>query len=415
MSPTRSACLGGSGWRPGSRVLVISPTDAWGGAEIFLSLVLTALSDAGATVELAVPHVSATKPLYELATAVGVRTWNIGLYRPGGSAHATLRRMATAFREAVGVMRHVRPDKVLLCLPSPRRGTPVALAAAVLRKSLVAVFQYVEADLAFGALDRVGLQLGMRDDTVWIAVSAANASTLTGAFPPAAGHVRVVRNGVDAQPPPDANGIVRREARTAVFASLDLMANAQLVVSVGRLTAQKGYQYLIPAMELVRQELPDARFVWVGSGPDETSLRAAVAERGLDDIVRFAGFRSEVAVFLRAADLFVMPSLNEGTPFALLEAMSCEVPVAVADTPALTEVVADERLGWVFDVEDPAAIARVIRQALSDQERARSAAIAGRQWVESRYSKATMLEAIIDCVLGRGLSGGLPAERWAQL
>lgn len=106
---------------------------------------------------------------------------------------------------------------------------------------------------------------------------------------------------------------------------------SKMIVTMGRLTQQKGQQYLIEAMKTVHQELPTAKLLILGEGELEQSLREQAVKDGMQDVVVFGGFVKNPYHILSKCDLFVLPSLYEGFPNALVEAMCCGLPVISTD------------------------------------------------------------------------------------
>jgi glycosyltransferase involved in cell wall biosynthesis len=140
------------------------------------------------------------------------------------------------------------------------------------------------------------------------------------------------------------------------------------VVAVGRLTWQKGYDDLLRAMAEVLTSLPDYRLVIVGDGELKPRLSALAQELGLGDRVDFAGMVDQPTLvgILRSSELFVMSSVSEGFPKALIEAMACGLPVVVTDTGACAAVASN--CGVVVAPGRPEALAEAILSILGDPE-----------------------------------------------
>ena len=135
---------------------------------------------------------------------------------------------------------------------------------------------------------------------------------------------------------------------------------------VGRLAAVKGVPVLFEALQ--RLDIPGLRVTLIGDGPERAGLEREVAERGLSDVVEFAGYRNqtEVAEALREADALVLPSFAEGVPVVLMEAMASARPVVttrIAGVPELVEHGVSGRLVPPGDVE---ALAEALREVLCD-------------------------------------------------
>ena len=152
------------------------------------------------------------------------------------------------------------------------------------------------------------------------------------------------------------------ERRAAARAALGVADEEQVILAVGRLEHQKGFDRLLEAMPDVRASHPRAVLRIAGKdGRDSAVLRSSAASHGLDPDAVFLGERTDVPELLCAADLFVLASRREGMPGALLEAMALEVPVLAADLPVVREL-----LGTDADVvADGRAWAPAISEALA--------------------------------------------------
>ncbi len=152
---------------------------------------------------------------------------------------------------------------------------------------------------------------------------------------------------------------------------------APAVVTVGRLVEQKGIDVLLAAWAKVAAALPDWRLAIVGGGPLEHELRASARDLGIEGSVGWHGQVSDPFPFLRGAQFFVMTSRFEGTPNALLEAMSCGLPAVVSDaSPGPVELIGagDEAAGLIVPVDNPeATAAAIIRMARDETLRRRLA------------------------------------------
>ena len=120
---------------------------------------------------------------------------------------------------------------------------------------------------------------------------------------------------------------------------LSVPAGHRLVGSVGALVPQKGHTYLVDAARIVLQELPDTTFLIAGEGRLREKLTVRAEGAGPGERIRFLGQRDDIPELLASLDLFVMPSLWEGLPYALLEAMAVGVPVVASDITGLADLV----------------------------------------------------------------------------
>lgn len=199
----------------------------------------------------------------------------------------------------------------------------------------------------------------------------------------------VVYNGVDmTQFAPQAE-------RAATRAELGLADDAVVIGSVGRLSADKGGQDgLIRAVAQVRETHPQVRLIFVGDGPLRINLEALVFERGLSDVVRFTGQRADVARLLGAFDIFVLPSLREALPIAIIEAMAVRLPVVAARIGGIPEVVEDGLTGCLVPPGDEAALAAVLERLVADPAWAARLGAAGQARVQARFTVEQMVRRV---------------------
>jgi len=164
----------------------------------------------------------------------------------------------------------------------------------------------------------------------------------------------------------------------------------RLFLAVGRLHRQKAYDVLLEAFARIAGEFPDWRLVALGEGEERAALEAQSARLGLAGRVDWLGQLDDPWPWLRAADVFVLPSRYEGTPNALLEAMSCGLAPIVSDaTAGALDHVADGASGLVVPVEDAGALAAAMRRLAAGPElRARLGAAAQRRVAELSFERA---------------------------
>lgn len=200
----------------------------------------------------------------------------------------------------------------------------------------------------------------------------------------------------------------RAEARLR----LGLPDGAPVVGTVGRLDFQKAPLDLVAAAARIATERPEARFVWVGGGPLRDETKAAVARAGLSGRFLLTGERSDVADLLPAFDVFAMASLYEGLPCAVVEAMTCGIPVVATAVNAVPEVVIPGRTGTLVPPAKPAFLARAISYLLANPDHAHRLAKAA----QARMSEAFEPEALgyeLEVTYARALGLPRPVARTA--
>jgi glycosyltransferase involved in cell wall biosynthesis len=178
-----------------------------------------------------------------------------------------------------------------------------------------------------------------------------------------------------------------------VRVSLGLPADCPLALFAGRLAPQKGVADLIYAVDLLQHVQPELRVLIAGDGPLRLQLQDLAHAFELDSMVRFLGHRDDVARLLAAADVLVLPSIFEGLPNVVLEAMRFRKPVVATAAPGTTEVVIDGETGRLVPVHAPTALAEAIRNLTQDRELGRKLGLAGRERVEKDFRAETMVIA----------------------
>lgn len=158
--------------------------------------------------------------------------------------------------------------------------------------------------------------------------------------------------------------ITREEA----FRRLNIPPRSKLVLAIGRLWAQKGYQDLIWAGELMAVAHGDAWLVIVGDGPQRERLLQFRDDTRAENTVRFAGERTDTRELLSAADLLLNGSLYEGQSNTILEAMSQGVPVVASDIPGNRDLVVHEQTGYLYPVGDINNLTRFSTRLLQDEQ-----------------------------------------------
>jgi glycosyltransferase involved in cell wall biosynthesis len=147
--------------------------------------------------------------------------------------------------------------------------------------------------------------------------------------------------------------------------SYGLSRDTMVILSVGRLSLEKGHADLLRAMTLVSRA-QNTRLVIVGDGPERKRLETLRSRLQLDDVVRFVGYQEDVHPLFAIADLFVLPSHSEGSPNALLEALDAGVPTIAAAVGGVPEIVSDGVSALLVPRHDIPKLAVAIRRLLSD-------------------------------------------------
>ncbi len=195
----------------------------------------------------------------------------------------------------------------------------------------------------------------------------------------------MIRSGVEPFDPPSID-------RAAVRNEFGVAIDQPLVIYAGRLAKQKGLDDLLFALDLLQHVMPQVRTLIVGSGPLRGELEELARMHKLEEKVRFLGHRDDVPRLLTAADVLVLPSLYEGLPNVVLEAMMCGKPVVATSAPGTTEVVVDGETGLLVPPRKPAEITRALRAIILDPERAAAMGRAGRERALVGFAASAMID-----------------------
>jgi glycosyltransferase involved in cell wall biosynthesis len=303
-------------------------------------------------------------PLSDAALRLGVSVVHLGMGRRPGPL--TLWRLARFLRrQRIDVVHAYLYDATIASrLAGWIAGVPVVLTST--RASLEYLPRYA------WWVDRATARLSRRI----IAVSRGTAKFITKQEKIPAAKVLVIPNGVDTDE-------FRPGDRPTARARWHIPSGAAVVACVGRLHAQKGHTYLLQALQSLRSESPRIICIVAGEGPLREALEAEVAARDLTDVCRLVGDVSDITSVYAAADVIASPSLYEGMPNTVLEAMAVGRPVIATAVQGSEDIVRSGETGLLVPPGDAEALLGALRQLLRAPElrasmgnRAREIAIA---------------------------------------
>jgi glycosyltransferase involved in cell wall biosynthesis len=173
-------------------------------------------------------------------------------------------------------------------------------------------------------------------------------------------------------------------------ADLRLLPEARVILSVGRLSHEKGHRDLIAAFAALRDQMKDAelRLVLVGDGPERARLQQQARECDAQDQIVFAGHRDDAKRFYALASVFALPSYSEGTPNVLLEAMAAGVPVVATRVGGIPELATDGTNALLVPPSNPSAMADALQKVLQSAILRNELTSAAAEVVESHSPRA---------------------------
>jgi len=195
--------------------------------------------------------------------------------------------------------------------------------------------------------------------------------------------VSAILSGIEALQAPLAS-------RETIRNELGLNPKDILLLNVGRLMVQKGQEFLIQAMPRIIGRHPNVVAVICGDGPFHSTLEAQIAKLGLQEHVKLLGMRSDVASFLSSADIFILPSLWEGLPRALLEAMFAGLPCVATNVDGTKELIKHEVNGLLIPPQDLEALTDAILQLLESPQLRMTLGTAARNHVLTNHTVERM-------------------------
>jgi glycosyltransferase involved in cell wall biosynthesis len=366
---------------PVRTVVHFTDTLGFGGAEQMMLTTLAGLDRSRWRPVLAHYPNEGAQAFAAAARRIGIPTRVV----PGGTGArgtAELPRFAGVLRGEGCAVLHAH-------LVGPLRGTKGLLAARAAGVPAVIATQHLYGELG-SARRRAKQRLVSRLVDRYIAVSRGMAEEM-GAAVAGPRRVVVVHNAIETaafrRPGPDGSESGAEER--------------PVVLALARLHRRKGIDHLLEAAA----RLPGADFLIAGDGPERAALEEQAARLGLGDRVRFLGTRTDVAELLRMSSIFVLPSLAEGLPVSVIEAMAAGRAVVATDIPGTNEIVVDGETGLLVPPGDPHALTGALGRLLDDAALRREMGSAGRERVERDFSAAAMvrrIEALYDEVLHRG-------------
>jgi glycosyltransferase involved in cell wall biosynthesis len=357
-------------------VFAYTDSAAFGGAEEALAILLVGLRERGWRPTLLHLGAPGLEPLIAQVARAGIPDQAVAATPEGLAGGA---RALTIAR----LLRRERPDVFHAHLTWPF-GCKWALAAAcAARVPAVVATAQLFVDVPVDASRRAQVwALSRRVDRL-IAVSDATRRGYHEVLRWPADRTTVIPNAV----------ALERFARTpdrALRATLEDGSGRPIALVPARLEAQKGHDHLLAAA----RRLPGVRFVCVGDGSLRDTLVADARRLGVDDRVAFLGFRPDVDALLAVCDLVVLPSIYEGLPLALIEAMAAGIAVVATDVGGTSELVIDGETGLLVAVGDPVALADAVAALVGDDARRRRLAAAGRDRAHAHFSSRAMVGAV---------------------
>jgi glycosyltransferase involved in cell wall biosynthesis len=329
-------------------------------------------------------------------------TWADELASSGCEVHRLDVTRPRDLRRIAGLVRAAAIVHINLAYPSGKYQFTCALLASSMRRPLVVTHQ-----LALALPRRWEVAMRWLGRAAWrhIAASRRTSDFLIEHFDYPPDRVVVIHHGVDADLFRPATQSVRHERRRVIGELLDAAPWGEDVLftcTVARLSPQKGLFELVDAVQLMAAALPNLRAVVIGEGELRTRLEQEIGSRALQRNLFLAGARpsAQVAEWLTACDLFILPSHYEGGPaIALMEALACGCAAVATSVGGVEEMVTSDSLGRLVPARDAKALAAAAAELLKDPDRRAAMGRVARERVAAEFSMANTVrrtEGVLD-------------------
>ncbi len=200
-----------------------------------------------------------------------------------------------------------------------------------------------------------------------------------------------IHNGIN-----EANFLPRSNGRAFFTTSLGLPITDDTVFigTIAELTANKGLHYLIDAVKLLSSDpnMPSIHLFIIGEGEERPELEAKIKNLGLEHVIILLGFNNDARSAIGGLDIFVLPSLKEGLPYAIMEAMTVGLPVIASNVGGIPDLVSHNETGMLVPPKNPKALAEAIRLLAQNRERRMTFGKRAGDIVRTKFPLHAMLE-----------------------
>jgi len=357
-------------------ILHLISSEGYYGAENMLVHLSRSLGDLGCESFLGVFE-NLHRPNLEVAERARRQGGSVEIIRCRGKAHwGAVRRIRECIRERKIDVIHCHGYKSTIYGYAAAKLSRVPLIATCHGwpgKSLALRFYYW--------LDRVVLR--SFDQVVAVSDRIQQSLEQAGLAPE---RIRIIANGVD---------IARFAGPAPSRAEISGHPDFLRIGVVGRLAPEKGIPVLFQAAREILMQHPRTQFVLVGDGPDRAKLESLARELGIEDHVTFAGVCADMPTMYASFDIFVLPSLSEGMPLAILEAMAAGKAVVASRVGAISHLVISGQTGFTVEPRDVPGLRDSILRLMENQRLREQFGEEGRLLVTSHYSAEKMAKSYL--------------------
>lgn len=364
------------------KIAVATDVTTEGGVDNYVIALLDALQRHGHEVVLLFERTS-TSHVVSAAAARQVAAFPLPLHR---------QRYAREVAEnaCLSLLKESRPDGIHIVGGSPRSCLALRSAARSLGIALIITEQQVDQQIKLSSEHRDEIRASYESAIAVVFVSSGNRDTIVKVVGLEGVRSLVINNAVDLE----RIGKYRKEVlRPRIPAR---------IVTAARLSPEKSLDTLISAVSLLPGGLVSELNIY-GEGPARPELSEQISRLQLDGRVFLRGWTADVLPFLLEHDIFILPSISEGMPYSLLEAMAVGLPAICTDVPGMVEALAEGRAGRIVPKRDAGALAAGITQCLNESITTEQKAEIAMARVHSHYGQAAIMDQTVRLWEGAGI------------
>jgi len=318
-------------------------------------------------------------PLIELLREQGIKAW--ALQRERFLDYSTAKKTYRLIKENKFDLLHSHCGQ-FACIIAKLAGVPYLIET---RHGLY---------LNFDQLDKVNFLRSLINKNkakfvdMTITVNKIDKKILSEKFGAPENKIREVANGLDLEE------IKSLKIAAQIKNELQIAPGCNIVGTVARFTEQKGLKYFVEAAKLIKEQIPNCKFIIVGDGELKNSLIKFAQNIGIYQEIIFTGYRVDAVSILSIFDIFVLPSLWEGMPYTILEAMALKKPVVATNVFGNSEIVLNGKTGNLVSPRDSFAISKAVIALLKNKEKAKKMGENGFHRIKTDFSGKKMTEKI---------------------
>ncbi len=358
-------------------LVFFSETKNIGGAEVYLLLLASGLDKKLFNIRVAIPKSKGTSEFVNELRSKGIKVDFIKKYN---------------ILNNLLYFNKIKPDYIHFNVPVPSiNSCMTAILAGIIysRSKLYVTEHMVPPEYKPHFFTRLLIRLLYAKLEMSITVSNKNKESLIKNYKFPKNKIKVIYNCIDIEHITNYNRDIARELKNQFLIS----DSAIVFGTVGRLNPQKGHEYLINASKNVIKEVPQSLFLIVGRGENKEQLMQKINENKMSDYFRLAGYQEHLSEIFALIDIFVLPSISEGFPFVILEAMAANKPVIATNVGGVPEIITNNINGILVEPMDPDALARAMIMLAKDINKRNHIAEMGCKKIRENFSLEKMILA----------------------